>query len=108
MLICDELTITARSLPPHRPCGNCTSHTCGQRQLVEQGKLELDAQGAYNGFTALHDAVWHGHTETARVFLEAGARLDLRSQTSTTPLELAIEYGYHDIAALIQQKSEAS
>jgi len=27
---------------------------------------ELDSQGPYNGLTALHDAVWHGHLEAAQ------------------------------------------
>lgn len=38
---------------------------------------ELDAQGSYNGLTALHDAVWHGHLEAAKVLVQAGARMDL-------------------------------
>ena len=42
---------------------------------------ELDAQGAYNGMTALHDAVWHGHIGSARVLVDAGHPLDLRTHT---------------------------
>ena len=95
-----------KATPGHK--AGYQGHAEAARALVAQGGLEMEAQGAYNGFTALHDAVWHGHTETARVFLDASARLDLRSQTGTTPLELAIEYGYHDIAAMIQKKWEAS
>jgi ankyrin repeat protein len=63
--------------------------------------LDLDAQGAYNGFTALHDAVWHGHGEAARVLVDAGARLDLRSHTGQTPRQLALHYGYDDLAAFL-------
>lgn len=68
--------------------------------------LDLDAQGAYNGFTALHDAVWHGHAETARVFVDAGARLDVRGLNGMTPRELAIFYGYDDIATMLRAAGE--
>ncbi|MEU8384971.1 ankyrin repeat domain-containing protein, partial [Streptosporangium sp. NPDC048865] len=34
--------------------------------------LEIDAQGAYNGFTALRDAVWHGHREAAQALVRGG------------------------------------
>ncbi|TDD73128.1 hypothetical protein E1262_01205 [Jiangella aurantiaca] len=63
--------------------------------------LEVDAQGPYNGFTALHDAVWHGHVEAARVLVEAGARRDLRSHAGLTPLEHARAYGFADLAELL-------
>jgi ankyrin repeat protein len=62
---------------------------------------ELDAQGSYNGLTALHDAVWHGHLEAARVLLDAGARLDLRTHAGLTPRELALLYGYDDLARFL-------
>ncbi|NUO09027.1 MAG: ankyrin repeat domain-containing protein [Candidatus Brocadia sp.] len=74
------------------------------RELVKDGRLELDAQGPYNGYTALHDARWHGHTETVKVFLDAGARLDLKTHTGHTPLQLAKHYGYPEIKAVIQDK----
>jgi len=76
--------------------------------LVADGHLELDAQGPYNGYTALHDAIWHGHTETVKVLLDAGARLDLKTHTGHSPLELAIHYGYHDIETLIRKKMDAA
>ncbi|MGI8638783.1 MAG: ankyrin repeat domain-containing protein, partial [Pyrinomonadaceae bacterium] len=88
--------------PGHKAGYNGHAETA--RALVENDNLELDAQGAYNGLTALHDAVWHGHTETVRVYLEAGARTDLRSATGKTPLELAEQYGYEEIAAMIRAK----
>lgn len=60
---------------------------------------ELDAQGAYNGLTALHDAVWHGHAAAALALVEAEARLDVRSHTGHTPEDLAMLYGYTALAA---------
>lgn len=93
-----------KATPGHK--AGYQGHAAAARELVAHGGFELDAQGPYNGFTALHDAVWRGHADTVRVFLDAGAQLDLRSHTGQTPLELATEYGYHDIAAMIQKKLE--
>ncbi len=68
----------------------------------------LNVQGAYNGLSALHDAVWHGHLEVVRVLLDAGARLDLRDHTGATPHDLALLYGYAEIADLLSRASAAS
>jgi len=64
---------------------------------------ELDAQGPYNGFTPLHDAVWHGHIEAAKALVDAGARLDLKTHAGQTPRQLALLYGYDDIATLLAE-----
>lgn len=69
--------------------------------LVRDPRLALDAQGPYNGFTALHDAVWHGHLASVRVLLAAGARTDVRGRDGRTPGEMARDYGYAEIAALL-------
>lgn len=61
----------------------------------------LDAQGVYNGFTPLHDAVWHGHSEAAKALVDAGARVDLRTHAGLTPHELALHCGYEDLARLL-------
>ena len=60
----------------------------------------LDAQGPNNGYTPLHDAVWHGHVEAAEVLIRAGARRDLRGFDGKTPLQLAKEYKYQKIIDL--------
>lgn len=65
--------------------------------------LDIDAQGAYNGYTALHDAVWHGHLAVAVVLVEAGARLDLETHAGMTARQLAISLGYDDIARLLSE-----
>lgn len=75
--------------------------------LLTQYRLELDAQGPYNGYTALHDAVWHGHTETVKNYLAAGARTDLRGHDGRTPLDMALEDGYPDCVALLNAHAAA-
>jgi uncharacterized protein len=73
------------------------------RLLVADPRLELNAQGPYNGYTPLHDAVWHGHLETARVYLDAGARLDLPGLDGRTPVRMAHEYRYSELESLLEQ-----
>ena len=60
--------------------------------------LELDKQGDYNGYTAVHDAIWQNHPETARTLVQAGARLDLRTHADLTPVELANHLGHSELA----------
>ncbi len=69
----------------------------------DEPTVELDAQGPYNGLTALHDAVWHGHFETAAALVRAGARRDLRTHAGLTPLGLARLYGYHRLADMLAE-----
>jgi ankyrin repeat protein len=62
----------------------------------------INAQGPFNGYTPLHDAVWHGHTACVRVLVDAGAQLDLKGHDGKTPADLAQAYGYHDCLALLR------
>lgn len=61
----------------------------------------VDEQGPWNGYTALHDAVWHGHLDAARMLVAAGARTDLRGHGGHRPLSLAQRFGYREIVALL-------
>nr|WP_250009732.1 ankyrin repeat domain-containing protein [Actinoplanes sp. M2I2] len=101
-----RLTGLMQATPGHEAA--FAGHADVLRALTTSGRtgapsLDLDAQGAYNGFTALHDAVWHGHGEAARILIDAGARLDLRSHTGHTPRQLALHYGYDDLAAFLAE-----
>ncbi|UII80339.1 ankyrin repeat domain-containing protein [Flagellimonas sp. CMM7] len=64
----------------------------------------INDQGPNNGYTPLHDAIWHGHTEAAKLLIEAGARLDLTAYDGFTSLEFAKRYQYNDIVALIEKR----
>lgn len=61
----------------------------------------INAQGASNGYTPLHDAVWHGHLETAQVLIEMKANLEIKGYDGKTPYDLAKEYDYLDILGLL-------
>jgi len=73
--------------------------------LLEQGQVEVNAQGPYNGYTAMHDAVWHGHKECLEVLLEANIRSDLAGHDGKTPLDLAVALGYTELADMIKAKA---
>ena len=53
--------------------------------------VNLDFQGATNGYTPLHDSIWHGYEECAQAVLDAGAATDLIGHDGKTPLDLAVE-----------------
>ncbi|WP_158281444.1 ankyrin repeat domain-containing protein [Sediminitomix flava] len=61
-----------------------------------------NAQGPTNGYTPLHDAIWHGHTETAKILIDAGVDTTLRAWDGMTPLELAKKLDYQDIIQLFE------
>jgi ankyrin repeat protein len=74
-----------------------------ETDCIGAAQPELDAQGPYNGLTALHDAAWHGHMDAVRSLINARARLDLKSHAGLTPRELALLYGYDEIASLLAE-----
>ncbi|MCT4588762.1 MAG: ankyrin repeat domain-containing protein [Carboxylicivirga sp.] len=61
-----------------------------------------NAQGPTNGYTPLHDAIWHGHTETAKILINAGVDTSIRAWDGMTPKELARKLAYTDIVKLIE------
>jgi ankyrin repeat protein len=61
----------------------------------------LNLQGPFNGYTPLHDAVWHGHFEATEILIQAGARTDLAGLDGNTPLDLAEKYDYKTIVRFL-------
>ena len=61
------------------------------KMLVEHPDIDLDVQGPINGYTPLHDALWHGFVECAEVLVNAGASLTLRGHDGKLPLDVASE-----------------
>lgn len=68
----------------------------------------VDRQGPFNGYTALHDAVWHGHLDAVKVLLDANANPGLRGHDGLTPYDLAVKCGYDEIADLLRPHSGLS
>lgn len=63
--------------------------------LISHG-LILDAQGPYNGYTALHDAILNSHIEASKVLIKAGASITIEGVDGRTPKDLAIQLGISD------------
>ena len=69
--------------------------------LRAEGGGEINAQGPYNGYTAMHDAVWHGHPDCLAIILDwPGARFDLVGFDGLTPEGLAKRLGYNKMARI--------
>ncbi|PSB03201.1 ankyrin repeat domain-containing protein [Merismopedia glauca] len=61
------------------------------KMLVQHPDIDLDIQGPINGYTPLHDALWHGFSECAEILINAGARLDLKGHDGKQVLDIAID-----------------
>jgi ankyrin repeat protein len=61
------------------------------RLLLQQPGIEIDYQGPTNGYTPLHDALWHGFESCAKLLIDAGADLDLRGHDGKRPIDLAMD-----------------
>ena len=97
---------TFGAVPLHKAVYN--GHAGITQMLVQQPGIRLDFQGATNGYTPLHDSLWHGFRDCARVLLDAGASTDVRGHDGKTPLDIAIAtFGYDDdlVAAIRAKKS---
>jgi uncharacterized protein (TIGR02118 family) len=77
------------AVPLHKAVYN--GHAELTRIIAAQPGVNLDYQGATNGYTPLHDALWHGYEDCSRELVAAGARLNLRGRDGKTPLDLAVE-----------------
>lgn len=58
-------------------------------KILVKSKLDINARGLSNGYTPLHDAISGSHLETARVLVDAGAKLDIRGHDGLTALDIA-------------------
>jgi ankyrin repeat protein len=80
---------TFGAVPLHKSVYN--GHTGPTALIAAWPGVNLDFQGATNGYTPLHDAIWHGYEECARIVLDAGARRDLVGHDGKRPVDLAAE-----------------
>ncbi|KQV15311.1 MULTISPECIES: ankyrin repeat domain-containing protein [unclassified Kitasatospora] len=77
------------AVPLHKAVYN--GHAAITGLLVARPGIQLDFQGATNGYTPLHDALWHGYEDCVRILLDAGARTDLVGHDGKLPYDLAVE-----------------
>lgn len=74
--------------------------------LVKHPGVDLDFQGATNGYTPLHDALWHGYDDCAQVLIDAGASLQIRAHDGTNALDIAVKSlgEEHELVQLLRKK----
>lgn len=76
------------------------------RLLLKDGRVEVNAQGPYNGYSALHDSIWHGHKEAMEALLESEAVVrNLVGFDGNNPATLARRNGYTDLATAVERSS---
>ena len=93
-----------QAVPLHKAVYN--GHADITRLLVAHPGIDLDYQGGTNGYSSLHDSLWHGYAECADILVEAGARLDTRGHDGKTPLDLATDVlgADHPVTAKIRAR----
>lgn len=96
---------TFGAVPLHKAVYN--GHLESTRIIAGWTDVDLDFQGATNGYTPLHDAIWHGFEECSLALVAAGASLRLVGHDGKTPLDLAREvFGLaHPVTELIAAKA---
>ncbi len=71
------------------------------------GYYGINVESRYNvdvdGNTPLHAAAISGHTEIAKLLLEAGANVMNRNKNGKTPFDLAHEQGYENLAQMLER-----
>jgi len=97
-----------KGAPIHK--ATCNGNVGILKLLMAHPDIDLDVQGATNGYSPLHDALWHGYTECAHLLIDAGARLDTRGHDGKLPLDVAIDvYGADDpLVAHIHERMAAA
>lgn len=73
-------------------------------QVLVDHRLDLDARGGYNGYTALMDAVTRNHLEVASILIGAGARRDLAGHDGLTALDIAERNRNPAMVQLLRQR----
>ena len=72
--------------------------------LVAKG-LDLDARGAYNGYTALMDAVTRDHFDVALLLVNSGANLQVRGHDGLNAIDIAKKNQNLPMLMLLQPES---
>lgn len=80
---------TFGAVPLHKSVYN--GHVAATRIIADWPGVNLNFQGATNGYTPLHDALWHGYDLCAHTVLDAGASVALLGHDGKSPLDLAVE-----------------
>jgi ankyrin repeat protein len=73
-------------------------------KVLVKTNMDINARGLSNGYTPLHDAVSGNHFETAKVLVDAGAKLGIKGHDGLTPLDIAKANGNEKLVRLLDSK----
>jgi len=97
----------------HNPSALCPLHSAvahRQPQVALEISRALIASGAdvnvaqHGGWTPLHAAALHGNVALVRLLLEAGAKAEVKNDTSQTPAALAKTKNHKEVIALLEKR----
>ena len=71
------------------------------RILLDQG-ADIEAREGESGSTPLHVAAGWGRVSVVKLLLDRGALKSVRNKAGKSPLEVAVESGHGDVAALLK------
>jgi hypothetical protein len=75
--------------------------TTSVKRLLSIRNINVNVKDDWNGWTPLDYAAWKGHIEIARLLLQNGADVNVRSNGGWTPLYWAAYHGHVDILHLL-------
>jgi ankyrin repeat protein len=97
-----------QSTPVHKAAYKGHAHVLELLSSHPNFHAVVNCQTAFNGYTALHAAVWQGNIAAAKVLLRHGANATLKGHDGCTALDLARDYDYFEIEELLEPVMEAS
>ena len=80
---------TFMAVPLHKATYN--GRTEMTRALAAVSKTDINFQGLTNGYSPLHDALWHGFEDCAMILVQAGADLTLRGHDGLLAYDIAVD-----------------
>lgn len=83
----------------HRACQKSFAHVA--ETLLRVGKANPQIKCPFSGNTALHEAAMLGHADCVNCLLRYHAAPWARNSEAEMPFELALRYGFADLAAAL-------
>jgi|ERR1700733_3920264 ankyrin repeat protein len=70
-------------------------------RLLLEYNANVNCPNIYDGWTPLHQACWAGNFEVVKILLDYGADISCKDKSGRSPLDIANQKGYSEIAALL-------
>lgn len=70
--------------------------------LLLNAGLDVNAQGTYNKYTPLHDAVWANNLKAAKILIKHGAKTNIKGRDGFTAYEKAVDENKKELASYLK------